>query len=162
MRPSGSVLPALSLPPVPRAFDGPTKEMYKRVVPSAWRLMNASVKPGAGIDVWTILVVGFFSVITAGVLPIVFLSMANDWRRRLRPFFQNGLPAVAVVSEIELVDTAFGEKLARVKYEFEADGVLHRDADQVLPISADRWRAGDRIQILYLPDRGYDSAIIST
>jgi len=162
VRASGAMLPALSLPPVPRPFEGPTKELFKRVVPGAWRLMNASVKPGGGIDLWTILVVGFFSVITAGVLPIVFLSMANDWRRRLRPFFQDGLPAMAVISEIELVDSAFGEKLARVKYEFEADGALHRDADQVLPVSADRWRIGDRIQILYLPDRGYDSVIIST
>ncbi len=162
VRPSGTVMPALSLPPVPRPFEGPTKELFRRVVPGAWRLMNASVKPGAGIDLWTILVVGFFSVITAGTLPMVFLSMANDWRRRLRPFFLHGLPAMAVVSDIELVDSAFGEKLARVRYEFEADGTLHRDADQVLPVSADRWRSGDKIQVLYLPDRGYDSVIIST
>lgn len=34
-----------------------------------------------------------------------------------------------------------------------------RRSDLTLPVVADRWRAGDRIEILYLPDRGYDSVI---
>ena len=51
-------------------------------------------------------------------------------------------------------------KIARVGYEFEADGELHRDVDQVLPVIADRWREGDLVQVLYLPDQGYDSVII--
>jgi hypothetical protein len=40
-------------------------------------------------------------------------------------------------------------------------GELHRDADIVLPVIADRWGPGDRIPILYLPDRGYDSVIVA-
>lgn len=35
-------------------------------------------------------------------------------------------------------------------------------SDQVLPAIANRWRVGDRIELLYLPEREYDSAIIST
>jgi hypothetical protein len=57
--------------------------------------------------------------------------------------------------------TAFGQELARVSYQFEADGLLHRDSDQALPAIADRWQPGDRVRILYLPYENYDSVIIS-
>jgi len=57
---------------------------------------------------------------------------------------------------------AFDERLLRVRYEFEADGHLHRGSEQVLPAIASRRDRGDPIQILYLPDRDYDSVIIST
>lgn len=61
-----------------------------------------------------------------------------------------------------LETVAFGEKLARVSYEFEADGRLFRDSDQMLPIIANLWKPGDPVQIPYIPDRDYDSVIIST
>ena len=34
-------------------------------------------------------------------------------------------------------------------------------SDTVLPYVAARWRAGDTIEVLYLPERNYDSVIIS-
>ena len=46
-------------------------------------------------------------------------------------------------------------------YEFEADGRLFRDSDQVLPVIANRWQQGDVIQILFITDRDYDSVVIS-
>lgn len=48
-----------------------------------------------------------------------------------------------------------------VRYEFTADGATRRGSDLVLPPIADRWRAGDRIEVLYLSERGYDSVIVS-
>jgi hypothetical protein len=57
------------------------------------------------------------------------------------------------------VTTAPPVKLSRVRYEFLADGELHRGSDLTLPVVADRWRVGDRIEVLYIPARGYDSMI---
>jgi hypothetical protein len=150
------------LAPVPRPIEGSARELLDRVAPSMWELMDTSAKPGdkAGVVDW--LGFAFFSVLTAGTLPIVFFSIARARRRRLRRFVRNGLPAAAEVVSIQTEPTAFGEKIARVSYEFEADGVLHRDSDQMLPVIAARWRPGDQVQILYLPDEDYDSVVIST
>ena len=68
----------------------------------------------------------------------------------------------ADVLNVFLEVVAFGEKLARVSYEYEADGRLFRDSDQILPVVANRWQPGDVIQILYLAVPDYDSVIIST
>lgn len=109
-----------------------------------------------------VLSLAFFSLLTVGILPVVFFSLASDRRRRCKRFFEHGIEATAVISSIEHEDLAFGEKMARVRYEFEADGRARRDADVVMPILADRWRVGETVQVLYLPDRDYDSIIIST
>jgi hypothetical protein len=42
------------------------------------------------------------------------------------------------------------------------DGRRRRGSDQVLPAIGEHWERGDPIQILYLPDRDFDSVIIST
>ena len=50
-------------------------------------------------------------------------------------------------------------ELARVKYEFEADWRMFRDAYQVLTSIPDRWDRGTLIHILYSPEQDYDSVI---
>jgi hypothetical protein len=47
-----------------------------------------------------------------------------------------------------------------VRYEFAADGRQQRGSDLVLPYVADRWRMGDPLEVLYLPERDYDSVIV--
>jgi hypothetical protein len=153
---------AVLLGPVPRAIEGPTAELLDRLAPSAWDYMDSSSKPSEGVGIFDVLGLIVFSVLTVGTLPLVFLALARARRRRLRPFLRDGLPAVAEVSAIQLEHVAFGEKLARAHYEFEADGVVHRDTDKVLPVIANRWRPGDRVLVLYLPGRDYDSVIAST
>jgi serine/threonine protein kinase len=150
-----------SLPSAPRELRGDTKRLMKETTPGALRLMTASEKSA---EEWTLMSVGslvFFSIITAGILPIVFATMASQRRRRIKRFFRAGIPGMAEVLKIELQETAFDEKLARVGYEFEADGHTHRDSDTVLPVIADRWQPGDQIPILYLAERDYDSVIVA-
>jgi hypothetical protein len=149
------------LRPVPRAIEGPTAELLNRLAPSAWDYMDSSSKPSEGVGILDVLGLIVFSVLTLGTLPLVFLAVARARRRRLRSFLRDGLPALAEVSAIHSEDVAFGEKLARVHYEFEADGLLHRDTDKVLPAIANRWRPGDQVHVLYLPHREYDSVIVS-
>ena len=154
------VTQAATLPPAPRAIEGETAELFKRVTPTAWDLMDGSTKREES-TIGDLLIFGFFCVVTVGVLPAVFFSMARARRRRMRRFFSQGTPGTATVLNVYLETIAFGEKLSRVSYEFEADGRLFRDSDQVLPVIANRWQQGDQIQILYIPDREYDSVVIS-
>jgi hypothetical protein len=49
-----------------------------------------------------------------------------------------------------------------VRYEFEADGRLHRDSDLAMPRIAAGWDPGSVVQVLYMPDADYESVIIST
>jgi serine/threonine protein kinase len=150
-----------SLPPTPRELTGETKRLMKAATPGMFRMMNASEKATHEWSVVDVLTIAFLSVITAGLLPIIFGSMASSRRRLLKKFFRDGLPASAEVLRIESENTAFGEKLARVNYQFEVDGRLRRDSDMVLPAIAHRWQPGDRIPILYLPTGANDSVIVA-
>lgn len=96
------------------------------------------------------------------MLPAVVWSIYLSRKKRLKPFLKLGWPASARVLDMKDEVVAFDIKLTRVRYEFEVNGKLYRDADQVLPVIARRWDHGTTIQILYLPDRDCDSAIIST
>jgi serine/threonine protein kinase len=151
-----------ALPSAPRAIEGPTAELLDRLAPTAWQLMDTSAKSDEDVGITDVLSLIFFSIVTAGILPITFLSMARTWRRRLRRFFRHGVPASAEILSIRLEKIAFDQNLARVSYQFEADGKQRRDVDQVLPVIADRWQPGDRVQILYIPEKDYDSVIVGS
>lgn len=151
------------LGPVPRALTGAVKQRFDQVRYTAWDLMDDSKKPGGGVDPVGLLLVGFFSLITIGILPGVVLSTARARKQRLKRFFRDGLQATArVVDVVGEADVGFGIKLKKVRYEFEVDGRLVRDTDQLLAAVAERWLPGDTIQILYLPGADNDSVIIST
>ena len=155
-------LPAALLGPGPRPLTGETRALMKRVVSNPLQLMNPQDRQSKGVDVTSLFLIGFFSVITVGILPVWFLSIYFNRKRRAKRFFAEGLPAVARIIDMAKRDIGFGEHLMRVRYEFEAGGRLHRGSDEVLPIVAERWDAGDTLQILYLPDEDYESLIIST
>lgn len=150
-----------SLPPAPRSLDGETKKLMKAASPSAVRMMYASEKASYDWSLVDVLTIVFLSTITAGLLPIIFGSMASARRRLLKRFFRDGVPGSAEVLRIESENTAFGEKLARVNYQFDVDGRLRRDSDLVLPAIAHRWQPGDRIPILYLTTGANDSVIVA-
>ena len=150
-----------SLGEVPRPMDKRMNDILDRISPGALEYLDSRAKPGdeAGIMDW--LGLAFFSVVTLGVLPIVFVGMARQRRRRLKRFLREGMPAAGHVISIAEEKVAFDERIAKVTYRFEADGAEHRDADHVLPAVANRWQPGDRIQVLYLPEFDYDSVIVS-
>jgi serine/threonine protein kinase len=151
-----------SLGAAPRTLEGATTFALDRVAPTVWEFMDTSTKPTERTSILDLLSLAAVSVLTAGVYPLVFLSIARSRRRRLRHFFTDGHSTTAEVLNLQTATVAFDQKLVRVSYEFEADGQRHRDVDQILPTIADRWRPGDRVQILYLPAEEYDSVIIST
>ena len=114
-RPSStSLFPEELRTPVPRAITGPTAQLLDRVAPSTLELLDGSAKrtERGTLFEWASLV--FFSVLTAGTLPIVFVSMARARRRRLRRFFQEGTPVVAQIINIQVEKIAFDATMARV------------------------------------------------
>ena len=153
---------SIPLAPTPRVLRGETAELYKKVVYSPWQLMNTGSLESGDFSFLDAVMFAFFSLLTIGILPAVFFSVHSSRKKRFKPFLISGLPATAKVLDMQTEKIAFDEKFTRVRYEFEADGLLHRGSEQVLPAIASRWDRGDAIQILYLPDRDYDSVIIST
>ncbi|HJR36687.1 MAG TPA: hypothetical protein VJ817_17155, partial [Gemmatimonadales bacterium] len=127
-----------------------------------WQLMNTQARGREAPGVVDLVMLAFFSLITAGILPAIFFSLYFSRRRRYRRFVRHGLPAIARVLDKQDEKIGFDEKLTRVRYEFEVDGRRRRGSDQVLPAIGEHWDPGDLIQILYLPDRDFDSVIIST
>lgn len=49
-----------------------------------------------------------------------------------------------------------------VTHEFTLAGVTHRGADTMFPAVARPRQAGDEVELLVLPDQGFDSVIISS
>jgi serine/threonine protein kinase len=160
--PSRRVVALVSLPRAPRAIEGDVAAALARVTPSGFDLMDASNKPNDSVSAMDVVAFIFYSVITAGILPLVFFGMASQRRRRLRTFFEQGTSAEAVILGMQLETIAFAEKMMRVNYEFQVEGLIRRDSDQIMPVIANRWTVGDRIQVLYIAERDFDSVIIST
>ncbi len=150
-----------TLPPTPRQLEGPVREMLDRAGYSARELMDSSAKRGDKPSPLGWALFGFISIASLGLVPLVYFGIASARRRRLKRFFERGLPGVAEVMSIDMSPTASGENIARVAYRFQVEGVLHRDVDRVLPRIALRWTAGDLVQILYLPEEGFDSVIVA-
>jgi hypothetical protein len=153
---------ALALGPAPRELTGEAAARWAALAHSPWQLMDPTERSAGRWDLFDVASLVFFSVLTAGVLPLVFIGVARARKRRLRTFFREGLPAVAAVLDFKQEEIAFGAKLTRVRYEFAAGGGTQRGSDLVLPWVADRWQAGDPVEVLYLPERDYDSVIVST
>ena len=153
--------PFATLEPAPRTWRGPLSDLLKRTAYTPWWLMNSTTKPSVGTSPLVPVLVVLLSVVTLGILPAVFWGTYLNRKRRLKPFFLNGIPGTARVIDLEQHEIGFRETLTRVRYEFEVDGRRYRGVDQVLPSLTEWWESGTIINILYLPDQQYDSVIIA-
>ena len=142
-------------------MDVPQKALLRRLAPSMFEYMDTTSKSK---DVST-LADGFafvaVSLLTLGVYPALFWAFAHSRRIRLRRFIRHGIPAVARIHRIDSETSVFRGRLARVHYEFEVNGVLNRDSDQVLQLLAGRWELNQYVAILYIARVPYVSVIVS-
>ncbi len=152
----------VELTPAPRELTGKNARLLNQVSHNMWELMDPDEKLGAQWNAADIALTVFLSIVTIGILPAIFWSTAVRRRNRYRMFIANGELAHARVIDMAPKDIAFGVKHTKVRYEFEVGGQVHRDADVVLPVIAERWDRGTIIQVLYLPNTNFDSVIIST
>jgi serine/threonine protein kinase len=152
---------ALALPSAPRRLDKGLKELSRQLAPGAFEMMSAGedIEDGNLFFDWSALI--FFSVLTAGILPVTYIAMARSRRRRVKHFLEHGTPAVGRVEKIATHKAPFDVPMGKVWFTFEADGWTHRFSDIVMPERADRWREGDEVQLLYDPKRNYAAIIVS-
>jgi len=135
--------------------------MLNRLVPSMFEYMDTTAKSTDESTIADGFAFVAITVLTFGVYPAVFFAIARSRRRRLRRFLRNGAPALARIHRIDSEETAFRSRVARVHYDFEVNGVLHRDSDQVMPLIAGRWDLNQTVAILYIASVPYDSVIVS-
>lgn len=150
----------LTLPDAPRPLDGDAAARYRALAPSLWRNDGSGGLPVPDNAMGMALAV-FMGVVTFGVLPAILASMAAARRKKLRRYFTRGTPAVAEITSIEGEKDELGGRRGRVRFQYEADGQLHRSSDTVAQAVADKWRPGDQVEVLYLPEDNYDGVIIS-
>jgi len=150
----------LTLAPAPRPLDGEAASRYRALAPSLWRNDGSGGMPVPDNAMGVALAV-FMGVVTFGVLPAILASMAAARRKKLRRYFTRGTPAVAEITSIEGEKDELGGRRGRVRFQYEADGQLHRSSDTVAQAVADKWRPGDQVEILYLPEDNYDGVVIS-
>ena len=141
--------------------SGPVDERLDRLAPGALTMMSAGEDMEDRSAILDGLILLFFSVITAGVLPITYIGMAASRRRRVQHFLTHGRPTVARIDKISTHKAPFDVPMAKVRFEFEADGRTHRAFDIIMPERAERWRDGEDVQVLYDPDRGYAAIIVT-
>jgi len=98
--------------------------------------MNTQARGRKEFGIFDGVLLVFFSLLTAGILPAIFFGLYFSRRKRYKRFLVHGLPATASVLDRQDETIGFDEKLTRER--------------------------GDPIQILYLPDGDFDSVIIST
>ena len=151
----------LDLPPAPRALVGEAEERYQKLAPSLWRHASPGGIPVSD-NLWGVTLAVFIGVITIGILPAVIAVVGAARRRRLKRYFALGTLVMAEVTDIEVENDEMGGRRGRVRFQFEADRQLHRGSDEVSQGVADRWRPGDQVEILYLPEDDYGAMIIST
>lgn len=152
----------LQLAPTPRPLAGDTMMLFQKAVYSTWDLMNSDSDPGVEPTLWDWTLIVFFSAITAGIMPILFVNRHLARKRRVKPFITDGIPATARVLDMAVEKIEFEARLARVRYAFEAGGRRRVGSDRIMPQQAERWDPGEEIHILYLPDRDFDSVIIGS
>lgn len=158
IRPHASLM---DLPPAPRPLAGEAAERYRKLAPPLWRHVNPG---GIAVDdsLWGVGVAVFVGVFTFGIIPAAIAAFAATRRRRLKRFFALGTPAIAEVTAIEGEKDDLGGRIGRVRFEFEADGQLHRGSDVVSQTVSDHWRPGDQIEVLFVREEDYDGLIVST
>jgi serine/threonine protein kinase len=146
---------------LPRPIDGQTQKLFESLSPRVLSLLRSDLKPSDRLSGADMLAIGFFSLISMGIIPLIWVGNSRARKRRLRHFLRNGIEVIGEVRGIETETNSLGEKLGKVTYEFTANGDVHRDADRVPASIAQRWAPGHGIRLLYIPEEEFDSIIIS-
>lgn len=160
LTPARTLATPISLPPAPRLLAGDTGARFKALAPSLWRNDGSGGVPMPNNALGVSLAV-MLGLVTFGVLPAIMAAVAMARRKKLRRYFTLGTPAVAEITSIEGEKDELGGRRGRVRFQYEADGQLHRSSDIVAQAVADKWRPGDQVEILYLPEDNYDGVVIS-
>lgn len=145
-----------TLAPTPRALTGELRTRFELVTLSPARLLFADHHPSQPLSVAQRSLIVLIGLLSIGFAPLALWIFCNTRRTKARPFFLNGVPVPGRILQVQKTEWI------QVTYEFVHGGATHRGVDRVIPAVAGRWQPGDVIELLVLPERNYDSIIIST
>ncbi len=148
-----------ALAPGPRKIEGELKARFDQVVISPMGMLYSTHRPSQPLSGNQKLLAVLLGFVTIGIVPLVYLLWHASRRARARVFFERGIPAPGRVLQVQ---TTSAEWWFEVTYEFTIEGVTHRGADTMFPAVARLWQAGDDVELLVLPDKEFDSIIVSS
>lgn len=151
--------PALALSPGPRVIEGELRVRFERVTMSPMSMLFSSQRPSQPLRAPQRALAVFLGLVSLGIVPLVYWIWYQARRSRARPFFERGAPAAGRILQLQKDATT---DWYVVTYEFTLDGVSHRGVDTVFPSVAGLWHAGDAIEVLVLPEKEYESIIITS
>ncbi|MDC0670601.1 serine/threonine-protein kinase [Nannocystis radixulma] len=160
--PSGTVAlarvqPTMStLAPTPRALAGELRTRFDQVTLSPIRLLFADHHPSQPLSAAQRSLMVLLGLMSLGLAPLVFWIFYNARRTRARPFFLHGVAVSGRILQVQKTEWI------QVTYEFIHAGATRRGVDTIIPAVAGRWQPGDVIELLVLPERNYDSIIITS
>ncbi|WP_434425180.1 serine/threonine protein kinase [Nannocystis pusilla] len=146
----------LALPPTPRALAGELGTRFDRVTLSPTRLLFADHPPSQPLSLPQRSLMLLLGLMSLGIAPIIFWFMYRARRTRAHAFFVHGVPVSGRILQVQKTEWI------QVTYEFVHAGATHRGVDTIISAVAGRWQPGDVIELLVLPERNYDSIIISS
>ena len=89
------------------------------------------------------IMLGLLSIVSAGIIPLVFWMLARTQRQKLRHYFTHGTLTTAVIEHID-------QESGMVHYAYDYGGV-RRGMDTIAPTIARDWDVGMLIQVLHIP-----------
>lgn len=147
-----------ALAPGPRTIEGEVKTRFDQVVISPMRMLYGSHRPGQPLSRNQQLLAVFFGCLTLGLVPLVYMIWHASRRARARAFFERGVPVTGRILQVQKNSYEWFE----VTYELTLEGVTHRGTDTMFPAVARLWQVGDEVDVLVLPDDGFDSIIVTS
>ena len=150
--------PTMALAPGPRQIKGELRTRFKQVVIGPMQLLYTDQRPSQRLSGTQRMLGVLLGLVTMGIVPLVYLIWHVSRQARTREFFVHGVMATGRVLQVMKTSMEWYE----VSYEFTLDGVTRRGADTVFPAVARLWHTGDEVELLVLPDKGYDSIVVSS
>jgi len=148
-----------ALAPGPRKIKGELKTRFERVVIGPMKMLYTSHRPAQPLSGTQRMLAVLLGFVTLGVVPLLYLVWHMTRRARARGFFECGIPASGRILQVQKSSVV---EWYEVTYEFTLAGVTHRGADTLFPAVARLWHAGDEVELLVLPDQGFDSIIVTS
>jgi serine/threonine protein kinase len=136
----------------PRDPRGPLADVYANLMDT----FDGRQPPG-GRGAWSVIgqsaLYAMMSVLSLGLVPVVFGVARRGRRRSLGPLFRDGL---ATTGRILKVDSTSAE----ITYEYDVGGQRYRQRLTCATPPAQHWVAGDPVTVLYAPDDPQRSCVV--
>ena len=142
----------LDMGPPPRDPKGEFKQVYSNLLNP---LFPARRSWSAGVHAGWVLGFGVLSVLSVGIVPLIYLASVRDRKRRYASLFREGAFTRGVI-----VSADRGELFATFEYEFEVADEIHVSFMKYAQEMTRFWGRGDLVPVLYNPQDPRQSCFV--